>query len=93
MQHNEQLQENYWVLDEQVQKMQQQMNELEKRDNEVYRAIFEANPIPDSARAKEMEQQKGNGNGDEYDQLRAGKFYSQSINNLAQPHGVPGKIL
>jgi murein DD-endopeptidase MepM/ murein hydrolase activator NlpD len=30
------------------------MKELEKRDNEVYRAIFEATPIPDSARAQEM---------------------------------------
>ena len=35
--------------------LQQQMKELEKRDNDVYRAIFEANPIPDSARAKELE--------------------------------------
>jgi murein DD-endopeptidase MepM/ murein hydrolase activator NlpD len=33
------------------------MEELEKRDNEVYRSIFEATPIPDSARAKEMEKQ------------------------------------
>ena len=37
--------------------MQQQMSELEKRDNTVYRSIFEANPIPDSARAKELEEQ------------------------------------
>jgi murein DD-endopeptidase MepM/ murein hydrolase activator NlpD len=37
--------------------MQQEMAELEKRDNTVYRAIFEANPIPDSARAKELEKQ------------------------------------
>jgi murein DD-endopeptidase MepM/ murein hydrolase activator NlpD len=34
------------------------MGELEKRDNNVYRAIFEAAPIPDSARAKALEQQK-----------------------------------
>jgi murein DD-endopeptidase MepM/ murein hydrolase activator NlpD len=33
------------------------MQELEKRDNNVYRAIFEANPIPDSARAKAIELQ------------------------------------
>ena len=31
------------------------MKELEKRDNDVYRAIFEASPVPDSARAKELE--------------------------------------
>ena len=35
--------------------MEKQMKELEKRDNNVYRSIFEANPIPDSARAKDME--------------------------------------
>lgn len=35
----------------------QRVKELEKRDNDVYRAIFEANPIPDSARAKEIEDQ------------------------------------
>ena len=39
------------------------MKELEKRDNNVYRAIFEANPIPDSARAKEMENAERDRNG------------------------------
>ena len=46
------------VLNSNVKKLQQQMYELEKRDNDVYRAIFEANPIPDSARAKAMEKHK-----------------------------------
>lgn len=50
--------QNFEILDMQVKKLQQQMSELEKRDNEVYRAIFEANPIPDSARARAMEKQK-----------------------------------
>jgi hypothetical protein len=36
----------------------EQIAGLEKRDNEVYRAIFEATPIPDSARLKEMEKSK-----------------------------------
>lgn len=35
--------------------LEQQMKELEKRDNDVYRSIFEANPIPDSARARRIE--------------------------------------
>jgi len=30
------------------------MQELEKRDNDVYRAIFEAQPVPDSARIEQM---------------------------------------
>ena len=52
MQRNEALNDNYYVLNEKVQKLQEQMTELEKRDNHVYRAIFEAAPIPDSARAR-----------------------------------------
>jgi murein DD-endopeptidase MepM/ murein hydrolase activator NlpD len=55
MQENETLNEHYEILDERVKKLQKQLAELEKRDNEVYRTIFEANPIPDSARAKEMQ--------------------------------------
>jgi murein DD-endopeptidase MepM/ murein hydrolase activator NlpD len=47
---NEQLKYQYQELDEQVRTIQQQMTELEKRDNDVYRSIFEAQPIPDSAR-------------------------------------------
>jgi murein DD-endopeptidase MepM/ murein hydrolase activator NlpD len=58
MQANVQLQERYLVLDAQTKKLQQQMTDLEKRDNEVYRTIFEANPIPDSVRARELAQQK-----------------------------------
>ena len=34
------------------------MADLEKRDNEVYRSIFEAKPVPDSARAKLQEKSK-----------------------------------
>lgn len=57
-QENEDMKENYTVLKERVKQLELQMNELENRDNEVYRSIFEANPIPDSARVKEMEKTK-----------------------------------
>jgi murein DD-endopeptidase MepM/ murein hydrolase activator NlpD len=50
--------QDYDLLNGHVKKLQQQMVELEKRDNQVYRSIFEANPLPDSARAKQIEQQK-----------------------------------
>jgi len=53
---NERLTDNYKALNERLTALQQQMSELEKRDNTVYRSIFEANPIPDSARAKELEE-------------------------------------
>lgn len=52
------LKENYGSLTTEVKTLQQQMAELEKRDNEVYRSIFEANPLPDSARAKLTAQKK-----------------------------------
>lgn len=55
---NADLKDDYSELQQQVQKLQQKMNELEKRDNDVYRAIFESTPIPDSARLKEMEKNK-----------------------------------
>src|SRR6201991_4541405 len=55
---NEVLQDNYYTLNDKVKKLQEQMSELEKRDNNVYRAIFEAAPIPDSARARAAEQEK-----------------------------------
>jgi murein DD-endopeptidase MepM/ murein hydrolase activator NlpD len=51
---NENLRDKYGDLKENLVTIQQQMQELEKRDNDVYRAIFEAAPIPDSARAKEL---------------------------------------
>lgn len=57
-QQNEALQENYLVLDEKAKKLTDRLIDLEERDNEVYRAIFEASPIPDSARLAEIEQQK-----------------------------------
>lgn len=55
---NERIKEDYRLLNARVKSIQQQMVELEQRDNHVYREIFEANPIPDSARAKSIEKQQ-----------------------------------
>ncbi len=55
---NERLRDRYQQLNGRVRNLQQQMAELEARDNEVYRSIFEAEPIPDSARAQAIERQK-----------------------------------
>ena len=57
-QQNEDMREDYAVLSQQLQQLQQQMAELENRDNNVYRAIFEAQPVPDSARLKAIEKTK-----------------------------------
>lgn len=55
---NERLKDRYRELDVQTRKIEQQMKELETRDNEVYRSIFEADPIPDSARLKDIEKEQ-----------------------------------
>ena len=55
---NADLQEDYQLLGNQITQLQQQMQELEARDNNVYRSIFESSPIPDSARLKQMEKNK-----------------------------------
>ena len=57
-QQNEDLKDNYAVIKERVAQLELQMDELENRDNNVYRSIFEAQPIPDSARVKDMEVKK-----------------------------------
>ncbi|MDB5197571.1 MAG: peptidase [Flaviaesturariibacter sp.] len=55
---NARLKDRYADLNKEVGEIQLKMSELEKRDNNVYRSIFEATPIPDSARAKAMEQEQ-----------------------------------
>src|SRR5215213_1417037 len=55
---NDRLRTRYENMQDEVKALEQQMAELEKRDNTVYRSIFEAKPIPDSIRAKALEKQK-----------------------------------
>lgn len=52
------IKDNYNTLAVKTKMLQQQMADLEKRDNEVYRSIFEANPLSDSARTKSIEKKK-----------------------------------
>lgn len=54
------MKDNYTILKNKMGDLQQKIVVLEKRDNEVYRSIFEQNPLPDSARAKLIEKQKAN---------------------------------
>jgi murein DD-endopeptidase MepM/ murein hydrolase activator NlpD len=72
------------VLNRHVKKLDQQMKDLEKRDNDVYRAIFEANPIPDSARAKAMEMQKEISLVQGMDEHDLAGSISQTINSLSR---------
>jgi len=49
---NRYLRDQYEGLGKKLGEIEIKLYELEKRDNEVYRSIFEANPMPDSARAQ-----------------------------------------
>jgi len=55
---NERMKDRYRELNKETKKIEQQMKELEDRDNQVYRSIFEASPIPDSARLKDLEKEQ-----------------------------------
>jgi len=55
---NSALREDLEDLNDSVMQIQMKMAELEKRDNSVYRSIFEASPLPDSARATFLEKQE-----------------------------------
>jgi murein DD-endopeptidase MepM/ murein hydrolase activator NlpD len=91
IQRNDALKDNYYVLDEKIKKLQQQMGELEKRDNHVYREIFEANPIPDSARAKAIDQQKEIILVQGMDQENLSSSIANSLNNLTSRIAVQTK--
>jgi murein DD-endopeptidase MepM/ murein hydrolase activator NlpD len=79
----EALKENYSTVGEKVKVLQEQMTALEKRDNDVYRSIFEANPLPDSARAKAIDKKN------ELDKINVmgdnviGKDIANQLNNIA----------
>ena len=76
------LKDNYNQLSDKISELQSQMATLEKRDNEVYRSIFEANPIPDSARAKLIEKKKEVEKMKEMDGDEIGNEIAQQLNNI-----------
>ncbi len=76
------MKQNYDLLTTQVKRMQEQMAMLEKRDNQVYRSIFEANPLPDSARAKIIEQKKEVDKVTAMNEDKLGNELANTLNNL-----------
>src|SRR5579862_9041842 len=83
MQNNESLRYNYDVLSDRVKKLQDEVGDLEKRDNHVYREIFEANPIPDSARAKALQHQEEIKLVESMDQDNLSLSIANTLNNLS----------
>lgn len=55
---NEDLRDNYALVTERTRQLEIKMEELENRDNNVYRSVFEALPVHDSARVKDVEIRK-----------------------------------
>jgi murein DD-endopeptidase MepM/ murein hydrolase activator NlpD len=76
------LTENYKLLRKELNTAQENLAVLEKRDNEVYRSIFEQNPLPDSARAVLIEKQKAFKKTEAMDETELGKDIAAQITNL-----------
>lgn len=79
----EKMKENYDALVSHAQMLQQQMAALEKRDNQVYRSIFEANPLPDSARAKLVEQKNELRKVQAINDEELGNELAKTLNNIS----------
>lgn len=77
------MRENYKTLSAKVKALEDQMNALEHRDNEVYRSIFEANPVADSMRAKLMEKKKDIEKISVLDDGDIGKDIAAQLNNIS----------
>ena len=77
------LKDEFNQINEKTKFLEDQMAALEKRDNEVYRSIFEANPIPDSMRAKLMEQKMEVQKIKEMDVSDLGKDISTQLNDIS----------
>jgi murein DD-endopeptidase MepM/ murein hydrolase activator NlpD len=78
----ETMRDDYKVLKNKVGELKEQVASLEKRDNEVYRSIFEQNPLPDSARAKLIEKKKEQDKVNVMNDEELGKDIAAQLNNL-----------
>jgi murein DD-endopeptidase MepM/ murein hydrolase activator NlpD len=79
----EKMKQNYDALVSQAQMLQQEMASLEKRDNQVYRSIFEANPLPDSAHAKLTEKKNEIQKVEAINDEQLGNELAKTLNNIS----------
>ncbi|MEO7801553.1 MAG: M23 family metallopeptidase [Ginsengibacter sp.] len=77
------MKENFGILDRKVKTMQQEMASLENRDNQVYRSIFEATPLPDSARVKLIDEKKEVEKVEAINDDEASLELAKTLNNLS----------
>ncbi len=78
----EKMKQNYDVLITQARSLQQEMAMLEQRDNQVYRSIFEANPLPDSARVKLIEKKNELKKVEAINDEELGNELAKTLNNI-----------
>ncbi len=79
---NAHLKQDLEDLADSVGQIQMKMAELEKRDNSVYRSIFEASPLPDSARATFLEKQQEIAKVESMSGNELVRSIAQTLNNL-----------
>lgn len=80
------MKDSYKDLHNHVQTIEARMDALEHRDNDVYRSIFEANPVPDSLRAELIEKKK------EIEKLTMPTGDSLGSNIIAQLNNIQNRI-
>jgi murein DD-endopeptidase MepM/ murein hydrolase activator NlpD len=88
---NQRLRANYDDVDRQLDDLRLKMAELERRDNNVYRSIFEATPIPDSARAEAIAARKEVERVEKMDNGQLISSIQSIIGNLNKRISVQGK--
>lgn len=76
------MRDNYKNLNSKLRSVEEKVVTLERRDNEVYRSIFEQNPVPDSARAKLIEKQKELDKVNVMNDDALGKEIAAQLNNM-----------
>ncbi|HLF35854.1 MAG TPA: hypothetical protein VI583_16540, partial [Cyclobacteriaceae bacterium] len=70
---NEEMRYYYSLVEEELRSMQSMMSSLQKRDDNVYRVIFEADPIPPSIR------QAGTGGSEKYKEVIEKNLVNQDL--------------
>ena len=76
------MRDNYKNLNTKLRSVEDQLATLERRDNEVYRSIFEQNPVPDSTRAKLIEKQRELDKVNVMNDDALGKEIAAQLNNM-----------
>jgi murein DD-endopeptidase MepM/ murein hydrolase activator NlpD len=87
----ERSQQDFEMLGQKIKSVEQRLRELEKRDNDVYRTIFEANPVPDSARAKQIEMEQEIKMVSSMDENQLALSLSSTLSNIINRMGFQDK--